>query len=87
MIVKITPPQHHDGITGTVKDHVVLDYWDKMVTAIRNLQEVNLKFENESKTAIQNSKIGLFCMWSYKEIERVLKGTRLNITVFFYLYF
>merc|ERR1719290_296595 len=32
--------QHHDGITGTAKDHVVLDYGDKMVTAIRNLQEV-----------------------------------------------
>ena len=35
-------PQHHDGITGTAKDHVVLDYGDKMVTAIRNLQEVYL---------------------------------------------
>jgi len=32
--------QHHDGITGTAKDHVVLDYGDKMVSAIREVQEV-----------------------------------------------
>lgn len=32
--------QHHDGITGTAKDHVVLDYGEKMVRAIKELQEV-----------------------------------------------
>ena len=33
--------QHHDGITGTARDHVVLDYGDKMVSAIREVQEVS----------------------------------------------
>jgi len=32
--------QHHDGITGTAKDHVVLDYGEKMVNSIKLLQEV-----------------------------------------------
>jgi len=32
--------QHHDGITGTAKDHVVLDYGDKMLQSINMLQEV-----------------------------------------------
>jgi len=32
--------QHHDGITGTAKDHVVIDYGDKMLRGITLLQEV-----------------------------------------------
>ena len=32
--------QHHDGITGTAKDHVVIDYGNKMLESIDKLQEV-----------------------------------------------
>ena len=32
--------QHHDGVTGTAKDHVVVDYADRMVTSIHKLQTV-----------------------------------------------
>jgi alpha-mannosidase II len=32
--------QHHDGITGTAKDHVVIDYGKKMLTALTACQHV-----------------------------------------------
>ncbi|KAK7063280.1 Alpha-mannosidase 2 [Halocaridina rubra] len=32
--------QHHDGITGTAKDHVVIDYAKKMLEALHNCQHV-----------------------------------------------
>jgi alpha-mannosidase II len=32
--------QHHDGITGTAKDHVVVDYANKMLDAINGMQHV-----------------------------------------------
>ncbi|XP_068208106.1 alpha-mannosidase 2x-like isoform X1 [Palaemon carinicauda] len=32
--------QHHDGITGTAKDHVVVDYAKKMLEALHNCQHV-----------------------------------------------
>lgn len=32
--------QHHDGITGTARNHVVIDYAEKMKSAIRGCQQV-----------------------------------------------
>jgi len=32
--------QHHDGITGTAKDHVALDYGDKLLKSIQAVQSV-----------------------------------------------
>lgn len=32
--------QHHDGITGTAKDHVVKDYDAKMFSALKNCKFV-----------------------------------------------
>lgn len=32
--------QHHDGVTGTAKDHVVIDYGNKMVQSLQKLQNV-----------------------------------------------
>ena len=32
--------QHHDGVTGTAKDHVVVDYAERMVESIHKLQTV-----------------------------------------------
>lgn len=32
--------QHHDGITGTAKDHVVVDYAKKMLEALHNCQHI-----------------------------------------------
>lgn len=32
--------QHHDGITGTAKDHVVVDYGKRMLQSIHNCQKV-----------------------------------------------
>ncbi|CAB3398575.1 unnamed protein product [Caenorhabditis bovis] len=32
--------QHHDGVTGTAKDHVVLDYGKKMIEALRMCEDV-----------------------------------------------
>ncbi|PON76014.1 Glycoside hydrolase [Trema orientale] len=46
--------QHHDGVTGTAKDHVVLDYGTRMHTSLQDLQffmskaiEVLLKIRHE----------------------------------------
>lgn len=30
--------QHHDGITGTAKDHVVIDYGERMHSSLKGLQ-------------------------------------------------
>jgi alpha-mannosidase II len=35
--------QHHDGITGTSRDYVVLDYGQKMLAAINNCSEIIAK--------------------------------------------
>ncbi|XP_030828372.1 alpha-mannosidase 2x isoform X2 [Strongylocentrotus purpuratus] len=32
--------QHHDGITGTAKDHVVVDYGNRMLNAINEMRKV-----------------------------------------------
>ncbi|XP_072174390.1 alpha-mannosidase 2x-like isoform X1 [Diadema setosum] len=32
--------QHHDGITGTAKDHVVVDYGNRMLTALNEMGKV-----------------------------------------------
>jgi alpha-mannosidase II len=32
--------QHHDGVTGTARDHVVLDYGRKMLAAINNCSSI-----------------------------------------------
>ena len=32
--------QHHDGVTGTAKDHVVVDYGTKMVESVTKLQAI-----------------------------------------------
>ncbi|CAI5451571.1 unnamed protein product [Caenorhabditis angaria] len=32
--------QHHDGVTGTAKDHVVLDYGRKMIDALNDCEDV-----------------------------------------------
>ncbi|EDV21338.1 uncharacterized protein TRIADDRAFT_60265 [Trichoplax adhaerens] len=32
--------QHHDGITGTAKDHVVVDYGNRLVQSVGNMQNV-----------------------------------------------
>merc|ERR1712223_588618 len=32
--------QHHDGVTGTAKDHVVVDYAERMVESIRKLHYI-----------------------------------------------
>ena len=32
--------QHHDGVTGTAKDHVMVDYGTKMVESITRLQAI-----------------------------------------------
>ncbi|KAI1693023.1 alpha mannosidase middle domain-containing protein [Ditylenchus destructor] len=35
--------QHHDGVTGTAKRHVYLDYGDKMLTAIKTCKSIIAK--------------------------------------------
>lgn len=47
--------QHHDGITGTAKDHVVLDYGEKMLNSIKAMQYVIQQSANLllSKTRVQ----------------------------------
>lgn len=32
--------QHHDGITGTAKDFVVVDYGNRLMKSIQNCQKV-----------------------------------------------
>ena len=32
--------QHHDGVTGTAKDHVVVDYGNKMLQSIQRLPAI-----------------------------------------------
>ena len=32
--------QHHDGVTGTAREHVVIDYAQKMITALNNSAHV-----------------------------------------------
>ncbi|KAM2694068.1 hypothetical protein EV2_008173 [Malus domestica] len=48
--------QHHDRVTGTAKDHVVLDYGTRMHTSLQDLQifmsktiEVLLEMRHEKK--------------------------------------
>uniref|UniRef100_A0AC35FXK5 Glycoside hydrolase family 38 central domain-containing protein n=1 Tax=Panagrolaimus sp. PS1159 TaxID=55785 RepID=A0AC35FXK5_9BILA len=49
--------QHHDGVTGTAKNDVVIDYAKKMLEAIQNCQKViaaaaNALSENPIKSQI-----------------------------------
>ena len=39
--------QHHDGITGTAKDHVVIDYGSKLFGAISGLQQLSSELVSE----------------------------------------
>ena len=39
--------QHHDGITGTAKDHVVIDYGSKLFRAISGLQTLSSQLIGE----------------------------------------
>jgi alpha-mannosidase II len=48
--------QHHDGVTGTAKDHVVRDYARRMHTAIVNLE--NLMASSVGTLLTKSSKIG-----------------------------
>jgi len=32
--------QHHDGITGTAKDHVVIDYGEKLMKSVTDTKKV-----------------------------------------------
>lgn len=35
--------QHHDGVTGTSKDHVVVDYGGRLLTAVKTAEELSAK--------------------------------------------
>ena len=40
--------QHHDGITGTAKDHVVIDYGDKLMRSVKDTKKVCTKLYSKS---------------------------------------
>ncbi|EPB78244.1 hypothetical protein ANCCEY_02628 [Ancylostoma ceylanicum] len=46
--------QHHDGITGTAKDHVVVDYGNKMLAAL----EATEKVLSEALSALISAEVG-----------------------------
>lgn len=47
--------QHHDGVTGTAKDHVVIDYGEKMMSSINNLQRVMARASDYLLTPNKNN--------------------------------
>ncbi|XP_012273774.1 alpha-mannosidase 2 [Orussus abietinus] len=58
--------QHHDGVTGTAKDHVVVDYAKKMIVALNNsahvLQQSVAHLLKSPQTSIANTEAIYFSL-------------------------
>jgi hypothetical protein len=59
--------QHHDGITGTAKDHVVIDYGERMHSSLKGLQV--LRFASELFTPLALN--GRRCMQKLELVRNV----------------
>lgn len=70
--------QHHDGITGTAKDHVVKDYAAKMMNALKNCKFV---IQQAAYRLLTKPSVSYFFLYLILALFKSMRFENLNLTV------